>query len=131
VVRTGKVDDLNVENLLSKVSRVPKHDAELNAPERSSLDSGMILKKGSLPGRRSFLEIPMQSIVSALRTLRPLPPSIRTFVRWTHPTMGLTMSGKWPMLGMCRGKSWWPKVMGTFDQRRRRGGILLTVLTPP
>ena len=46
IVRTGEVNDLEVENLISKVGRVPEHDGEPDASERSSLDSGDDPKEG-------------------------------------------------------------------------------------
>jgi hypothetical protein len=65
VVRTSEIHHLKVEILLSKVGRIPERDEEPNASERGSLGSGMILKKGAPPGRRSFLEIPMRLSVLA------------------------------------------------------------------
>jgi hypothetical protein len=83
---------------------------------------GTIPWKGARLGCRRNLENPIWSKVFRKRRLRELPPSTSTLLSLTSFTMGQTIRGYCPYIGIKSGWSPRSKVMGTSDHLKSSGG---------
>jgi hypothetical protein len=106
---------------VQKISRVPKVTGRMIWPMGVTAALGTMPWKGARLEHNRDLDNPIWLKVFRNRMLKEVPPSARTRLILTSFTMGQTMRGYNPGIGM---KSRWSlqlKVMGTLDHLRYSG----------